>query len=66
MLPKGWDKLTYRFKYQNGYFEVVVKKDKFTVQLLTEEIKNSLWIWVNERKVEFKDNSVLEFEVKND
>ncbi|WBP84091.1 hypothetical protein Me_995_000037 [Mycoplasmopsis edwardii] len=30
ILLKRWDKLTYRFKYQNGYFEVVVKKDKFT------------------------------------
>ncbi|AMD81385.1 Putative maltose phosphorylase domain protein [Mycoplasmopsis canis PG 14] len=63
ILPKGWNKLTYRFKYQNANFEAVINKNKFSIQMLSEEFKGSLWI--HGRKVEFKDNQVHEFEVIN-
>lgn len=63
ILPEQWTKLTYRFKYQSNHFEVIVNKEKFSVQMISETIKKPTWIWIGDKKVQFENNEIYEFGV---
>ncbi|TDV24210.1 putative glycosyl hydrolase [Mycoplasmopsis mustelae] len=51
ILPKQWNKLTYRFKYQNALFEVILNRDNFSIRTIDSKFKGFIWIQGQRRTV---------------
>ncbi|WP_435128843.1 glycosyl hydrolase family 65 protein [Mycoplasma sp. 6243] len=64
LLPKNWSKLTYRFKYQNAAFEVVLNQQNFSIRTILDTKFNG-YIWINGQKRNINKNPQT-FEVIHD
>ncbi|WP_426461373.1 glycosyl hydrolase family 65 protein [Mycoplasma hafezii] len=63
LLPKDWDNLRYRFKYQGSDFEVNVNHEEFTIQTINNSKEKEIYILGKKHVI---GSQLQKFEVQND
>ncbi|QJB71432.1 glycoside hydrolase family 65 protein [Mycoplasma sp. 1654_15] len=64
ILPSAWDKLVYRFLYQNSLFEVSINKEKFSIKNISEKEFEG-FMYIHNQPVSITKEEKI-FEVKYD